>query len=132
MAPRTITLGMAALLAMATTVQAQDAEIGAQTYNQYCATCHGTGGLGDGPLTDLMTAKVADLTMLTANNDGTFPMLRVLQIIDGRTGMRGHGGDMPVYGALFDGESADAELGSVLYTRGKILSLAYYLENLQK
>lgn len=112
---------------------AQDAEHGAEYYAQYCATCHGSGGTGDGPLTEMMTTAVPDLTQLSANNDGEFPMLRVIHVIDGRTGMRAHGGPMPVYGALFKAESGiDSPYADVLYSRGKVLSIAYYLEKIQK
>ena len=79
-----------------------------------------------------MTVKVPDLTQLAAGNGGKFPMLEVIHVIDGRTGLRGHGGPMPTYGALFDEEAgSEGPLGSILYTRGKILSIAYYLEGLQ-
>jgi hypothetical protein len=80
-----------------------------------------------------MTTSVPDLTVLASANDGQFPMLQVIHIIDGRTGLRSHGGPMPVYGGLFDEESpSDDGYGDVLYTRGKILSVVYYLESLQK
>ena len=112
---------------------AQDADIGKSTYAQYCATCHGMDGTGGGPLTEIMTTSVPDLTVLASANDGQFPMLQVIHIIDGRTGLRSHGGPMPVYGGLFDEESpSDDGYGDVLYTRGKILSVVYYLESLQK
>ncbi|OSQ52193.1 hypothetical protein MGEO_06205 [Marivita geojedonensis] len=112
---------------------AQDADVGKSTYEQYCATCHGMSGAGDGPLTEIMTTSVPDLTTLAASNDGAFPMLDVIHIIDGRTGLRAHGGPMPVYGALFDEEShSNSAYGDVLYTRGKMLSVAYYLESIQK
>ena len=124
----TAVAGLAALCATGSIAQE---EAGAGAYRQYCATCHGVDGTGDGPLTDLLTTPVADLTQLSANNDGNYPMLQVIHVIDGRTGMRGHGGPMPVYGALFDEESNGDLTGSVLYTRGKILSLAYYIESLQ-
>ncbi len=39
---------------------------------------------------------------------------------------------MPTYGAVFAAESYDAEFGSVIYTRAKILSLAYFLESIQE
>lgn len=84
-------------------------------------------------MTEMITAAVPDLTGMTARNDGVFPMLQVIHIIDGRTGLRGHGGPMPVYGAIFDDEASDTgPYGGPLYTRGKILSVAYYLESLQK
>ena len=112
---------------------AQDAAHGEEYYAQYCATCHGAGGEGDGPLTMMMTSSVPDLTQLAARNDGEFPMLQVIHIIDGRTGLRSHGGPMPVYGALFKAESGtDSPYGDVLYSRGKVLSIAYFLESIQK
>lgn len=109
------------------------ADPGAKAYGQYCATCHGASGDGKGPLTEIMTNAVPDLTGLSMRNDGVFPMLEVIHIIDGRTGLRGHGGPMPVYGAIFDEEVGDAgPYGGPIYTRGKILSLVYYLEAIQK
>lgn len=121
----------AGLLAISGSVGLAQEEIGAANYRQYCATCHGASGVGDGPLTEIMTNKVSDLTQLSAKNDGEFPMLQVIHIIDGRSGLRGHGGPMPVYGALFEEEAGDTLYGSVIYTRAKILSLAYYLESIQ-
>lgn len=127
-----LALGMTASL-WGGAAMAQDMDAGAATYGQYCATCHGANGTGDGPLTEMMTTSVPDLTTLSVRNDGEFPMLEVIHIIDGRTGLRAHGGPMPVYGALFESQMADAgPYGGVLYTRGRILSLAYYLESLQK
>ncbi|SHH23549.1 c-type cytochrome [Marivita hallyeonensis] len=124
---------LATALCAGSVVMAQDADIGQRTYEQYCATCHGMDGSGGGPLTEIMTASVPDLTGLAAAHEGQFPMLDVIHIIDGRTGLRAHGGPMPVYGALFDEEShSGTEYGDVLYTRGKVLSIAYYLESIQK
>lgn len=113
---------------------AQDTDLGKVAYDQYCATCHGVGGKGDGPLTELMLEGPSDLTQLAKNNDGKFPMLDVIHVIDGRTGLRGHGGPMPVYGAIFEAEEAGdfGPYGSVAVTRGRILSIAYFLEALQE
>ena len=126
-------LGLAALLLASWPVTTQADDAGMTSFQQYCATCHGVDAKGAGPLTDLLTEKVPDLTGLSARNDGVFPMLDVLHIIDGRTGLRGHGGPMPVYGALFDAEvGAGDDFGPILYTRGKILSIAMYLEGIQQ
>ena len=116
---------------------AQDAGIGENLYSQYCATCHGAGGAGDGPLTELMLERPADLRKLAAENEanpGEFPMLRVIHVIDGRTGVRAHGGPMPTYGSIFMAETIDEmeKMGAVLETRGRILSLALYLESIQE
>lgn len=108
-------------------------EIGRADYEQYCATCHGMTGVGDGDLTQLMTVKVPDLTQIAASNDGVFPMLDVIHVIDGRTGVRAHGGPMPVYGRIFSAEAADhGTFTAALESRGRVLSIAYYLESLQE
>ncbi|MAQ83377.1 c-type cytochrome [Psychromarinibacter halotolerans] len=115
--------------------QAQDAGVGGALFAQYCATCHGTDAMGDGPLNDLMTTKAPDLTGLSARNDGSYPMLEVIHIIDGRTGLRGHGGPMPTYGSVFDdehGQSGSGDYSAILETRGRILSLAMFLESIQQ
>jgi mono/diheme cytochrome c family protein len=107
---------------------------GEEEYMQACAACHGETGIGDGPLAELMTVSVPDLTQLSARNDGAFPMLSVVQIIDGRTGVRGHGYPMPVWGDRFKAEAMpDAgKYGAELVVRGRILSIAYFLESIQK
>lgn len=113
---------------------AQDAEIGKTLYDDYCAACHGAGAQGDGDMANLMTIPAPNLTLLANNNDGEFPMLQVLHIIDGRTGVRAHGGAMPVFGRVFasNGMGPANPYGSVLEVRGRVLSLAMYLESLQK
>jgi hypothetical protein len=60
-------------------------------------------------------------------------MLRVIHTIDGRTGIRAHGGPMPVYGSMFSSQAASEGMGygSVVETRGRILSIALYLEGIQ-
>ena len=125
------------VIALALPASAQDADVGEQIYSQYCATCHGVDGGGAGPLTEIMLEKPSDLRQLAANNPaspGEFPMLRVIHIIDGRTGLRAHGGSMPTYGDIFMAESVGemVTMGAVLETRGRILSLAMSLESLQE
>ena len=57
-------------------------DIGQAEYMNSCATCHGASAGGDGPLAELMTVPVPDLTMISAGNDGVFPMLSVIQVIN--------------------------------------------------
>ena len=113
---------------------AQDADIGRTLFGDYCSACHGADGMGDGDMANVMTIPAPNLTQLTKKNDGTFPMLKVIHIIDGRTGLRAHGGPMPVFGRIFGGDGLDPAdpYGSVLETRGRVLSLALYLESIQK
>jgi mono/diheme cytochrome c family protein len=79
---------------------AQDAGVGATLYVDACSACHGATGLGDGDMADVVTIKAPNLTLLKEKNDGAFPMLDVIHIIDGRTGVRAHGGVMPVWGQV--------------------------------
>lgn len=124
-------LGLAAGLLVAGTGFAD--ESGKAEYMNSCASCHGASGAGDGPLAELMTVPVPALTGLSAANDGVFPMLKVIQTVDGRQGIRGHGYPMPVWGDRFSGQIENAgPYGSEVIVRGRILSLAYYLESLQE
>jgi mono/diheme cytochrome c family protein len=108
-------------------------ELGKQEYMNNCATCHGETGMGQGPLAALMTVDVPKLTDLAARNDGKFPMLEVIQTIDGRQGTRGHGYPMPVWGDRFEAHTDDkGPYGAEAIVRGRILSLAYYLESIQE
>lgn len=111
-------------------------ESGKDVFAQHCAVCHGVGGegggVGDGA-TETVSKPVPDLTLLAQANGGVFPMLRVIHVIDGRTGLRGHGGEMPVFGNVFRMEFGKygvevAEMESL----ARILSIAYYLESIQK
>ncbi len=68
----------------------------------YCATCHGTGAKGDGPLAEMLKKRPADLTLFARNNNGIYPADMVGRIIDGRQPLAGHGGkDMPTWGDAF-------------------------------
>ena len=113
---------------------AQEADIGADLFASYCAACHGATGAGDGDMADVVSIPSPNLTLLAKNNNGVFPMLEVLQLIDGRAGVRAHGGPMPLWGQVFSDEIGDAAgpYGSVLEVRGRLLSLAIYLESLQQ
>lgn len=121
---------LGALLAPAA-VSADD--LGAEDFQEYCATCHGTNAKGGGDLTGILTVEVPDLTGLAAANEGLFPMLDVIHVIDGRTGVRAHGGPMPVYGRVFSAEASEhGTYAAALEARGRVLSIAYYLESIQE
>lgn len=114
---------------------AQTPDIGGVLFDQYCSGCHGETGVGDGPVAQYLTVPPANLTQLAAKNGGQFPMLQVIHVIDGRSGVRGHASQMPLFGDVFMAAGGPADprtLQNVLDTRGKMLSLAMYLETLQK
>jgi mono/diheme cytochrome c family protein len=87
---------------------AQDLEVGASLYADYCAVCHGAELQGDGPMAPALRVAPPDLTTLAA--DGTFPLLDVARQIDGRTRVAAHGGDMPLFGRYFEGQGPDVAM----------------------
>jgi mono/diheme cytochrome c family protein len=102
---------------------------GANTFTQYCVACHGTDAKGTGPLAKNLVPKPADLTGLTARNDGTYPRDLVFQVIDGRRKVKGHGGgDMPQWGDTFLASSVGGDADAV---KRRIDSLVEYLATLQ-
>jgi len=114
--------------------KSMDYGAGEAEYLNSCATCHGTDATGSGPLAELLSVKVPDLTTLAQRSDGAFPMLAVIKVIDGREGVRSHGGPMPVWGERYFAavDPAPGELRNELMVQGRVLALAKYLEGLQK
>lgn len=81
---------------------------GAQLYAEFCASCHGLKGHGDGPLAASAAQTVPDLTRLARRRGGTFPAEEVHRFVDGRSVPRAHGTvQMPVWGSEFLGFDAD-------------------------
>jgi hypothetical protein len=140
-----ITLVLALLLA--TSVAAEEELIGSDEYRTSCLSCHGVGGRGDGPLAEFLTVKPTDLTALAKNNGGqypnlkagTYPFLRVYQVIDGRADVAAHGDRaMPVWGDRYlMQQPMTPAVGPYAGTyekvvRGGILELVYYIQSIQQ
>jgi mono/diheme cytochrome c family protein len=120
------------LLCLPTRCVAAEAEnVGKATYTQYCSACHGYEGKGNGPVASWLTAKPTDLTQIAKNAGGEFPMIKVIQAIDGTATVRGHGdSDMPVWGDRFRADGS-ASLNRQARMRGKILLITDYLRSIQ-
>lgn len=120
----------------ATAVLAQDANqefmVGQQEYLSACAACHGGAADGNGELAAMFKVRVPDLTGIAKRNDGVFPLLEVIQAIDGRAVIRGHGNPMPVFGNRYREEAGTAVLGAEALARGRVLELALYLQSIQE
>ena len=106
------------------------ASSGGGTFRAYCAMCHGTEARGDGPLAQELKVKPANLTEITKRRGGEFPFELVIQIIDGRQKVRGHGGgEMPVWGEAFlVTESGHTEEDA----QKRIRNLAHFLWSIQR
>lgn len=124
---------LAAALPACPALAGPDLELGRTTFAGACAACHGAEAQGNGPMAELIAIPVPDLTRIGARNGGEFPWLKVVHLIDGRTGLRGHGGPMPLFGALFAGDTAaaDAPDGTPVITSARVLALTDYLAALQ-
>jgi mono/diheme cytochrome c family protein len=83
-------------------IQPTPANNGQQMFQSYCSPCHGKDAKGNGPVAKALTKAPADLTRISARNNGTFPEVRVSRFISGEDEVPAHGTrDMPLWGTLF-------------------------------
>lgn len=103
-------------------------------YQDNCAACHGLDGKGGGPVTEFLKIPPANLTTISARNNGVFPAVQLMEIIDGQREVKVHGTrDMPVWGTRL-GETAaggGTESGK-LKAKGDIQAIVNYLKTIQQ
>ena len=98
----------------------------ATMFASYCAPCHGTTAVGNGPAAAALAKAPADLTKISARNGGTFPEVRVKRYIEGADDVAAHGSrDMPMWGDLFRSLNRDT-------AQIRIQALSEYLRKLQQ
>lgn len=143
---KTITLAGAALalaVLQAAPISAQDAAaVGAAEFNARCAVCHGEMGKGAGEVGKLLKVPPKNLTMLSKENGGVFPLERVYQSIDGSRKIAAHGATMqnaspmPIWGDYLMAKAMEDEglpqKTAELVVLGRILSLVYYIASIQQ
>ena len=126
---------LALLCLIATPVLAQEADIGRALYYAHWATCHGLEGTGTGPMAGILTVPPTDLTELSIQNGGVFPLVRVVKRIDGRDPLVAHGSPMPVYGGYFE-QAFDVPMkapdGQPILTSRAVVDLVAFLRELQR
>lgn len=124
----------AVCLLSATSVVAQDlvAKSGQELYERYCASCHGVGGRGDGPVAKSLRVEVPDLTRFASRHGGAFDRDRAERIIDGRFVIAAHGSrTMPIWGESFS-RAGIGDPNAEQATRIVVARLADYLSQLQQ
>lgn len=105
---------------------------GAQLFQRFCASCHGKGGGGDGPVAPFFKLLPPDLTGLSYRSGGTYPAERVRRIIDGRERTLPHGArQMPVWGLEFE-QTAEQGTAAPAASPASIARLVEYLRSIQK
>jgi mono/diheme cytochrome c family protein len=105
---------------------------GAELFERFCASCHGDGARGDGPVARSLNTVVPDLTTISGRY-GEFPVTLVRDVIDGRgIDMRAHGTrTMPVWGYEFWVEEG-GDVVAQTAVRDAIAKLVEYLRSLQR
>jgi len=113
---------------------AQSTDEGQELFLDYCATCHGLNADGAGPMAPAMVLQPTDLTLLSASNDGVFPLARVVRRIDGRDPLVSHGSPMPVFGDFFAGRDVAVKTpsGQPMMTSRPIADLVAWLRTIQQ
>lgn len=108
--------------------------LGHSTYDQFCASCHGAGAKGDGPMVATLTGAPPDLTQISARNGGVFPQVAVMSTIDGYFRRDAHGGIMPEFGPLLEeGRLVLVDTGGAMTpTPERLVALAEWLESVQE
>lgn len=121
------TAGIPAAMAQVTS-PTDDYASGSYLFRTFCASCHGVGGRGDGPIADALRVPTPDLTMLTVRGQGVFPRREVYDAIDGRRVVGVHGpSGMPIWGdALRRTQGQDEAI-----IRRRIDALVRHIETLQ-
>ena len=120
------------LMGLHVTAWAGEPNGGREFYLQYCGSCHGKEGRGDGPVSPFLKVKPANLTLLRKNNKGIFPLRKVMTSIDGSRIVRAHGDrEMPVWGEVFKKE-AEGEKYEEMTALLKIKIIAEYISTLQR
>ena len=100
---------------------------GRDSFQQYCAPCHGTSGKGDGPVASALRSRPSDLTTLARQGGGAFPGERVRNFVTGtgRTPAAHGTTEMPIWGQMFRAFESDARV------RERIGNLVAYVESIQ-
>ena len=105
---------------------------GSAIYLAHCASCHGVGGKGDGPVAPALKVPPPDLTTIVLRAGGKFPSARVARIITYGENISAHGSQaMPVWGAIFSAEGGRGRPGA-LHSRRAVIELTRYLESIQQ
>jgi mono/diheme cytochrome c family protein len=101
---------------------------GKEMFADYCASCHGAEGKGNGPAAAALKTPPANLTVLSQKNGGNYPAMKIASILRGDADLSAHGSkEMPVWGPLFRSVSGGHE-GQV---QQRINNLTNYVETLQ-
>lgn len=111
--------------------QVFDTYSGEELFEQFCASCHGVGGKGDGPVASAIPVNMPNLTHLSEDNGGQFPEEYLRTVIDGRYVVTLHGTRyMPIWGYEF-WVAQGADPAAALLVELIMDNLVDYIESIQ-
>src|SRR6516162_4448357 len=130
----------------AAVAQAEDFDVGKSEFQSSCASCHGTDGKGNGPVSEQLKVPPPDLTMLAKKNNGVFPTNAVYETIYGSKTIPAHGTrEMPIWGERFNPivnlphyvdpyywQKAGPQQSPEVVVRTRILAVIDYLNRIQQ
>jgi len=122
-----------------TALSANADDIAKQDFVNYCASCHGADGSGNGPMASELKTKPTNLTTLSKDNDGHFPYLSLRDSVAGTSNasnIRAHGSqEMPVWGNVFRAETGmvqGRQGGSYALAKARIQNIVDYIADIQQ
>jgi len=101
---------------------------GAEMFQDYCASCHGVAGRGDGPAVVFLKTPPPDLRTIAQRNNGKYPAADVKAILTFGPGSHAHGAlDMPTWGRLFRSTDHPKDV-----TNLRIYNLTAFIQSIQE
>jgi mono/diheme cytochrome c family protein len=130
--PRLLAVGL--MLAGSAVLAQSPVDLGKREYRSNCANCHAESGKGGGPYVEFLKHSPPDLTMMSKNNGGVFPVSRAYAVIEGAGASHGSR-DMPIWGQQYRTKAAeyyaDVPYNDETFVRTRILALIEYMSRLQ-
>lgn len=122
-----LTYGQAQTTVKRVPLEAAAPQSGEEMYGQYCSSCHGMDGKGNGPAAAALREAMPDLTKLAQRNGGEYPAESVMMTLGRIQGPGAHGSEeMPVWGNLFRRSGQNESTVQL-----RIYNLTRYLEGMQ-
>jgi mono/diheme cytochrome c family protein len=98
-------------------------------FKEYCASCHGADGRGNGPAIGFLKTPPPDLRLMAQRNNGKYPSRHVESILNFGPGTHAHGSlEMPTWGSLF----RSLDQSNEIVANGRIYTLSKFIESIQE
>src|SRR5262245_42734126 len=103
---------------------------GPQMFKEYCASCHGLTGKGDGPAVEFLKTPPPDLRTMAQRNNGKYPGTKVVSMLTFGPGSQAHGDlDMPTWGPIIRFLNTQSRAPVVEL---RVRNLTAYIESIQE